>query len=44
MNSNQFKYNCSDSDYSSVYTVLACPSRDIKQLMIKQIKPVLDSE
>lgn len=41
MNSNQFKYNCSDSAYSSVP---ACPGIGIKQLMIKQIKPVLARE
>lgn len=41
MNAKQLKYNHSDSDCSSVYTVLACPSVGIKQLMIKQIKPLL---
>lgn len=41
MNSNQLKYNCSDSAYSSV---LAYPGIEIKQFMIKQIKPVLARE
>lgn len=44
MNTKQLKYNHSDSDCSSVYTVLAHPSVGIKQLMIKQIKPLLARE